>query len=102
MVGCQRVGPTGSAPRSCFSPMTALDHNPVPQPSSGNGASRKGGGDLQHEARKALELRAGRRFGDREWEQMRRKLTEVYAILRAWEKEPKPEPHREKRKLKAG
>jgi hypothetical protein len=68
-------------------PMKSLDHNPAPQPPSGDGAHRKCTGDLERDARRALELRAERGFGDREWEQMRRKLTEVYAILRDWEKE---------------
>jgi hypothetical protein len=44
-----------------------------------------GAGDLELDARRALELRAGRTFGNQEWELMRRKLTEVYAILRDWE-----------------
>jgi hypothetical protein len=43
--------------------------------------------DLEHAARQALELRAGRTFGDREWAQMRGKLVEFYAILRDWDKE---------------
>jgi len=68
--------------------MKSLNHNPGPQLSSGNGAPSKCAGELERDARKALELRAGRRFGDREWEQMRRKLTEFFAILRDWEKEP--------------
>jgi hypothetical protein len=42
-------------------------------------------GDLERDARRALEVRAGRTFGSQEWELMRRKLTEVYAILRDWE-----------------
>jgi hypothetical protein len=43
--------------------------------------------DLEHDARQALELRAGRTFGDREWAQMRGKLVEFYAILRDWDQE---------------
>jgi hypothetical protein len=43
--------------------------------------------DLERDARKALELRAGRTFGDWEWAQMKGKLTEFYAILRGWEAE---------------
>jgi hypothetical protein len=43
--------------------------------------------DLEHGARQALELPAGRTFGDREWAQMRGKLVEFYAILRDWDKE---------------
>jgi hypothetical protein len=42
---------------------------------------------LEQDARQALELRAGRPFGDREWAQMRGKLVEFYAILRDWDKE---------------
>ena len=44
-------------------------------------------GHLEHDARQALELRAGRTFSDREWAHMRGKLVEFYAILHEWEKE---------------
>jgi hypothetical protein len=67
--------------------MKSLDHNPAPHPPSGSVTPRNCGGDLERNARKALELRAGRRFGDREWAHMQRKLVEFCAILSEWEKE---------------
>ena len=65
--------------------MNPLDHSAAPKPPSGSGTPRMCAGDLERDARRALELRAGRTFGNQEWELMRSKLTEVYAILRDWE-----------------
>ncbi len=65
--------------------MNPVDHSIATKPFSGNGTPRICAGDLERDARSALELRAGRTFGNQEWELMRRKLTEVYAILRDWE-----------------
>ena len=65
--------------------MNSVEHSPALQVPSGR--TRQRSGDLEHEARQALEVRAGRTFGDWEWAQMRGKLVEFYAILRDWDKE---------------
>lgn len=65
--------------------MKPLDHSPALQVPPGR--TRPPSEHLEHDARQALELRAGRTFGDREWAQMRSKLVEFYAILRDLDKE---------------
>ena len=80
--------------------MKSLDHNPTSQAPQRNNAGRHRTEDLERGARNALELCAGRTFGDREWMQMKGKLIEFYAILCGWEAEA-PEK-RERKKLKAG
>jgi hypothetical protein len=47
--------------------------------------SDQGPGPLENAARAELQLRAGRAFGDEEWQRVRANLLEFVAILRDWD-----------------